>query len=54
MIIRFRHWTALAASLLALTLMVGCSEPERRKVSTHEEQQESQVQESSPGEMIVE
>jgi len=51
-----RHcaWLALAF-LLALGLLVGgCAKREHRKVRLHEEQQEGQVVEEAPGEMIVE
>jgi len=53
-----RAWYArlglLVCSLLALVLVIGCAEREHRKMTVIEEQQESEVQEEAPGEMIVE
>ena len=51
---RSRCLVALVGGFFALSLIVGCSEPERRKVTVHEEQREGEVQEVSPGEMVVE
>lgn len=44
--------TALVATLV-LTL-TGCSRPERREVTMHEETREGPVEPERPGEMIVE
>lgn len=44
----------LWCGLLAIALMVGCAHREYRKMSVKEEQREGDVQEVSPGEMVVE
>lgn len=52
-----RWWRGILtiAALVALTLVLtGCHKREHRKVIIHEEQQEGEVHEESPGEMIVE
>jgi outer membrane protein assembly factor BamE (lipoprotein component of BamABCDE complex) len=54
MITLYRRLVLLTAALLALIVVVGCHEPERRKVTYIQEQQEGEVVEQSPGEMVVE
>lgn len=44
----------LLCGLAALVLFIGCAKHEHRKVVVHEEQQEGEVVEQSPGEMVVE
>ena len=52
------HWyrglTLMIAAAFALSLALGCSRTERKEVRIHEEQQEGEVQDVGPGEMIVE
>lgn len=50
----YRRLAWLTAALFALIVLVGCHEPERRKVTYTQEQQEGEVVEQSPGEMVVE
>lgn len=51
-----RMWRlrALVCGLLALVVIVGCNEPERREVKMREETRASDPQPVPPGEMIVE
>lgn len=48
-----RRLGLLICGLFMMVLLVGCHEPERRKVTVIEEQEEGEVVEESPGEMIV-
>lgn len=50
----YRAMTLIAATAMALFLIAGCATHERRQVTTVEEQQQGQVVEEQPGEMIVE
>ena len=46
---------ALAACVLVLVVAVtGCKKREHRKMRVHEEQQQGEVKEQHPGEMVVE
>ncbi len=49
-----RPFGLLLGSLFALMLVWGCNEPERRKVTYTQEEQHGEVEETSPGEMVVE
>jgi preprotein translocase subunit SecG len=52
---KYRRTWLLLGLLLALALLIGaCAEREHRKVRLHEEQQEGEVVEEAPGQMIVE
>jgi hypothetical protein len=50
----FRGVLLVALGLGLLTSLTACHKREHHKVRVHEEQQEGEVHEESPGEMIVE
>ncbi len=49
-----RRLGLLFCVVVAFVLLGGCEKREHRKVQVHEEQHESDVHETPPGEMIVE
>jgi hypothetical protein len=51
---RFRRLLLGICATLALALVVGCAEHERREMRVEQEQHEGEVVEEAPGEMIVE
>lgn len=50
----YRRLGWLVCGLALVCVLSGCSERKHREVRYHEEQHEGEVQEVSPGEMIVE
>ncbi len=50
----YRRLGWLACGLAFVCVLSACSERKHREVRYHEEQREGEVQEVSPGEMIVE
>ncbi len=49
-----RQLGIVACTVAALLMVTGCHRHEKREVRVHEEQHHGEVQETPPGEMIVE
>ncbi len=50
----YRWMLLIALGFLALIFTIGCAENERREVKVIHEQQEGEVTQEQPGEMVVE